>query len=189
MKIRKCSLLLSPPYSLIRSRHRHLWSRRELYLSRLQLGGFRFHRFCRQRRRRLFDRLPILGPPIQEAQIRLPPNRDHTRKQRPVLHRDEREAECRHGRPELARVDKAHGDRDPDALHDILPALAREKGLHAEEVRVEDRGEAELVDHHLGAQREDARRVIKVVGQPQRPAGANQNTSVFKILLGSHYRI
>ena len=57
------------------------------------------------------------------------------------------------------------------------PTLAREQALHAEEVRVEDRGEERLVDGDLVRQREDAGRGplrghVEVAGEVDEPVVA-----------------
>lgn len=72
----------------------------------------------------LAERLQSLGAPVQEAQVRLPADADGAGEQAAVLEGDEREAEGRDGRPQLARVDEADGDRVADAAPGLAGRVA-----------------------------------------------------------------
>jgi len=95
-------------------------------------------------------RARVLSESIEIAQICLPPNRDDAGEERPVLERDKSEREGCHSRPNLAAIDIADGHRSLDPLPDRTEVLAREGGLHPEEICVEDGREAHLVDNNLG---------------------------------------
>lgn len=110
-----------------------------------------------------------LGPSIQQRKIRLPPNSHHPRKDSPVLHGHKREAEGRHKRPELARVDHASGYRLPDPVGDAGEGAAGEERLGAEEVGVERGGEDDLADDDLDGEGEGVGGVVEVVGEEHEP--------------------
>ena len=106
-----------------------------------------------------------LRPPIQETQIRLPPNRNHAREYAPVLGIDKRKAERRDRGPEFATVLYGGGHRALYSFPYVGQGVAREEGLHAEEVGVEERGEHELVDHDFGEEGEEFGGVVEVVSE------------------------
>jgi hypothetical protein len=95
--------------------------------------------------------LRLLGrrPLIQQTQIRLPPNRNNTRKNAPILLRYIRKAKCRNSRPHFTTIDPARRHRILYALDDLWESCAGEQGLHAEEVRVEEGREEGLVYYDL----------------------------------------
>jgi hypothetical protein len=90
-----------------------------------------------------------LSLPIQITQIRLPPNSNKSRKYTPILRIYERETESRHCRPELAGIDHRDWNGSFYPFPDFRQRIPGQKRLHAEEVGVEYRREAYLVDGHL----------------------------------------
>lgn len=86
---------------------------------------------------------------VQQTQVCLPADRNDAAKDASVLDRDICEAECGDCRPELAAVDPACGYGVPNSLYDFVERSAGEEGLHAEEIRVEDWREKDLVHHDL----------------------------------------
>lgn len=111
----------------------------------------------------------FLRCPIQKAQISLPPNRHHARKDTPILRIHKREAKSRHRRPQLAAVHHAHRHRPLDALPDFGYRVAGEEGLHAEEIGVENGRETDLVDRYFRREGEEMRGIIEVVAEKHEP--------------------
>lgn len=127
-------------------------------------------------------------PLIQQAQVRLPPDRNHAAEDASVLDRDVCEAKRGDHGPHFPAVDPASRHSVSDALYNFVEGGACEEGLHAEEVRVEDGCEEQLVDDdlsdglvssisggsvqsatYLGRQTQDLGRVVEVHAQPQKP--------------------
>lgn len=105
--------------------------------------------------RRLFQRSDFsrgapFGQAVQIAEIRLPPNRDDTAEDWPILEWEEGEVERRDSGPQLTRVDAADGDGFCDALPRLGQRRARQQRLHPKEICIEDGREAYLVDDNLG---------------------------------------
>src|SRR6266487_634912 len=82
---------------------------------------------------------------IQVTQISLPPNRNKTRKNAPVLRIYKRKTERCNRRPQFTTIYHTYWYSSFYSFPDFVEGIAREEGLHAEEVRVEDGGEAYLV--------------------------------------------
>nr|POF04707.1 hypothetical protein CFP56_73825 [Quercus suber] len=93
--------------------------------------------------------LLLLGLFVQPAEVGLPEDGDDAGEDAAVLGRDEGEVECGDDGPDLPGVHPADGDGVADAALRLLPGRAGQQALHAEEVRVEERGEEGLVDDHL----------------------------------------
>lgn len=106
---------------------------------------------------------PSLGPPVQQGQVRLPPNGNDARKYAAVLHGYKGKSESRDERPELTRIDDAGGNGLHDAVDDGGRRAAGECGLRPEEVGVEDGREEELAHGDLGREREEVGGVIEVI--------------------------
>lgn len=83
---------------------------------------------------------------IQPTQISLPAHGNAPREHVPELRRDIHEAERRDHGPELGAVDDTPGQGDFEAFKGFLERGAREQGVDAEEVGVEERGEDGLLD-------------------------------------------
>lgn len=94
---------------------------------------------------------PLLGSGVlvEQVQVRLPANGDNTAEDASVLDWHVGEAESRHCGPDLAAVPPTCWHGVADALDDFGEGCTREERLHAEEVRVEQRGEECLVYEDL----------------------------------------
>lgn len=138
---------------------------------------------------RMLQRLHRSSPLVQHTQIRLPPNRNDTSEDAPVLDGYICETECSDNRPHFAAVDPTRGDGVLNALGAFGERGAAEEGLHAKEVAVEEGGEEGLVHYNLLCccqswssdstwgeertnlcrQRQYLRAIVEVVAQPQKP--------------------
>ena len=117
----------------------------------------------------MMRRRHILRLAIQITQIRLPPDRYEAYEYRPVLHREERKAECRHGGPHLHGVNEADRHRKLNALDGSFDGFAGEERLGAEEEGIEGRREDDLVDQDFGPERKDAGGVVEVLREKDEP--------------------
>lgn len=101
----------------------------------------------------------LLGgsPLVQQTEICLPSNRNNAPKNTPILKGDICKTKRRDRRPKLTRINPAGWDSVLDALENLARRGAAEKGLHAEEVGVEDGCEHELVHCDLEITRKHER--------------------------------
>lgn len=108
---------------------------------------------------------------IEPAQVRLPANSNDAREYVPELRRHVHEAERRDGGPEFDAI--GHADRESllQALPCFLEGGAREEGMHTEEVGIEDRGEAELLDDDFRQDGEELGWVVEVIVEEHEPGG------------------
>lgn len=86
---------------------------------------------------------------VEQVEVCLPANGDNTTEDAPVLDRHVGEAEGRHCWPDLAAVPPTCWHGVADALDDFGEGCAGKEGLHAEKVRVEQRGKECLVYEDL----------------------------------------
>jgi hypothetical protein len=111
----------------------------------------------------------ILRLPIQETQIRLPPNRNHAGENTPILLRHEcKTKRCDRG-PEFTAIHERHWDSAFDVLEYLIEIVAGKQGLHAEEIAVEDGREQDLVDGYFGDEGEQLRGIVEVNGEKSEP--------------------
>jgi hypothetical protein len=89
------------------------------------------------------------SPLVQQTQVRLPADRNHTSEDTPVLYGDIGETERRYDGPQLAAINPACRHGMLDTCYDFVEGSAREQRLHAKEVRVEDWREENLIDNNL----------------------------------------
>ena len=121
--------------------------------------------FCRKLSRQDLTR----GFLVEPAQVRLPANSNDAREYVAELRRHVHEAECRDGGPELDAVSHADWESLLEALPCFLESGARKEGMHAEEVGIEDGGEAELLDDNFGQDGEEFGWVVEVVVKEHEP--------------------
>ena len=98
---------------------------------------------------------------VQQGKITLPAHSHHTCEEGSVLRHDICKVESSDRWPELAAVDETcwHGSLDP--LPCAGDTVAREQGLHAEEIAIEDGSEDDLVDDNFGGEGEDSRGIVE----------------------------
>lgn len=106
---------------------------------------------------------------VQPAQIRLPAHSNDAREYVPELSWHIHEAECSDGGPELDAVGHADWESLLQALPSFLEGGARKEGMHAEEVCIEDGGEANLLDDNFGQDGEEFGWVVEVVVEEHEP--------------------
>lgn len=121
--------------------------------------------FCRKLSRQDLTR----GFLVEPTQVRLPANGNDAREHIAELRWHVDEAECRDGGPELGAVGHADGESLLQALPGLLEGGTCEEGVHAEEVGIEDGGEAELLDDDFCQDGEEFRRVVEVVVEEHEP--------------------
>lgn len=97
----------------------------------------------------------LLFLPVQKAEVALPGDGKDAREHESILRGEEPEAERRHRRPQLERIDNANRHRTLDPRDCPHGSFARKHGLHAKEVGVEHGSEDGLVDCDLGNDRGD----------------------------------
>lgn len=69
--------------------------------------------------------------------------------------------ESGHSRPKLTAVDEAGRHGSLNSLPCVGEAIAREQGLHAEEVAIKHGSEYDLVDDDFGGEGEDFRGIVE----------------------------
>lgn len=106
---------------------------------------------------------------IQITKIRLPPNGNEPSKNTPVLRGYESKAERSNRWPKFARIEHRDRHRSLYPIPHFRQRVTREERLHAEEIGVEDRGEAYLVYCDFRSQRKDFGGVVEVVAQEHEP--------------------
>lgn len=116
-----------------------------------------------------FFGLLFLCQAIQPRQICLPTDGNNPGEDAPVFYGYKRKIDGGDGGPQLDRVDHTGWNSSLDAVPDFGQVVARKEGLHAEEVRVEQRRKDGLVNDDLGSEREEARRVVEIARQEHEP--------------------
>lgn len=113
--------------------------------------------------------LPVLIRSIQPAQIRLPSNRNNTRKDAPMLNWHKRKVESVDDRPELTALPPRRRNCVENSFFGLLKAATSKQALQPKEVRVEGRHEERLMDTNLCSKAERVRAVVEVVAQESKP--------------------
>lgn len=115
-----------------------------------------------------------LGHSVEHCEICLPANVDNACEHASIFHWDERKAECRKYRPDLAGVDEAGRQSILDTLNYFGRGAPGEESLRAEEESIEKRGVDNLANGDFRGERENVGRVIEVAGEKEIPIGDDQ---------------